>query len=117
WHGLGISSDVWISNLSPDTNLAFVLADAGFDVWLANSRGNHYTLADPLKVSIDEIGYEDVPRVVDYVLGVTRRDRLDYLGYSQGTTAVFAALSVNEELNRRIGAVYALAPALRPRTS
>ncbi|KAI8852352.1 hypothetical protein BC829DRAFT_384920, partial [Chytridium lagenaria] len=51
------------------------------------------------------------PVVVDYVLGCTRRERVAYLGYSQGTTAIFAALSVNGELNDKISALSPIPPS------
>ncbi|KAI9100356.1 Alpha/Beta hydrolase protein [Phlyctochytrium arcticum] len=131
WHGLFIQSGAFVcSPGGPTTNLAFVLADAGFDVWLANSRGSVYSRHHAhlpsaeehmfqskywKYVGMDEMAKFDVPAVVKYVCQMTGWSKVGYLGYSQGTAQMFMSLSLSEEMNERVACFVAMAPAMRPR--
>lgn len=72
---------------------AYLLADAGYDVWMGNARGTeisrqHVTL-DPEKeefwaYSWQHIGQKDLPAFIDYILEKTQYKKVTYVGYSQG---------------------------------
>ncbi|XP_033107834.1 gastric triacylglycerol lipase-like [Anneissia japonica] len=117
-HGLLASSTNWLTNLRNES-LGYILADAGFDVWLGNIRGNTYSRNNShLKPSeeafwewsFDEMAAIDLPSMVDYVLKVTNQKQLSYVGHSQGTTMGFIAFSNNQQLAKKINVFVALAP-------
>ncbi|XP_073949065.1 lipase 3-like [Choristoneura fumiferana] len=118
-HGLlGCSGDFVI--MGPERSLAYILADAGYDVWLGNLRGNTYTTHQNLsrndkefwEYSFHEHGKYDIPSMIDKVLNVTGLPKIMYIGYSMGTTSFFTMTAQRPEYNDKIIAMVALAPAV-----
>ncbi|KAI8048325.1 Alpha/Beta hydrolase protein [Gilbertella persicaria] len=123
-HGFLMSSEVWVSNTEEYSNLPFILAREGYDVWLGNSRGNKYSQYhvhlnpnhQPFwNFSINEFAMRDLPDTVDYILAQTGAPNLTYIGFSQGTAQAFAGLSINADLNKKVNLFIALAPATTPK--
>ncbi|KAF5298366.1 hypothetical protein FQR65_LT01144 [Abscondita terminalis] len=118
--GVVCGSDIWV-NMGLNDSLGFVLADKGYDVWLANYRGTtwsrkHQTF-DPdtnpkefFDYSFQEIAAYDVPAMIDYILDVTKQENLMYVGHSQGTTSFFAMAASKPEYQKKIRFMTALAP-------
>lgn len=117
-HGLLGSADDWLL-MGPGKSLAYLLADAGYDVWLGNARGNKYSrrhtskhpaLNDFWQFGTDEVALHDLPAMIDYVLKTSGQEKLHYVGHSQGTTAFFALAADFPAYNEKIISMHALAP-------
>lgn len=94
------------------------MADAGYEVWLGNNRGNTYSNTneyysydddDFWNFSWDEMANVDLPTMIDYVLAETGEEQLYYVGHSEGTTQAFAGFQ-NATLASKIKLFVALAP-------
>ncbi|CAL1407248.1 unnamed protein product [Linum trigynum] len=105
-HGVLMDGMTWLL-LPPSQSLAFVLADKGYDVWIANSRGTkysrgHVSLTTDDKAywnwSWDELVNYDLPATVGYVHNQTGQN-MHYVGHSQGTLTALAAFSNGQLMN------------------
>ena len=122
-HGLLSQADTWTMNekhMAP----AYQLADAGYDVWLGNNRGNKYSETHRsmqfnknatafFDYSFQELGEYDLPAQIDKVRLVTGQDKITYIGHSQGTSQMFYALTTNnKEIAAKVNLFIALAPVV-----
>lgn len=81
------------------------LADAGYDIWLANNRGTWYSQGHlQYDATVDdeywmfswaEMGLYDDPANIKEVQSATGYEKIIYLGYSQGTIQMFYAMAHN----------------------
>lgn len=122
FHGLGTASDEWLLQSDVQNNLPFILANAGYDVWLANARGTDFSqghvkldAGKDLKYwdfSFHEMGIYDFPAILNIMLSETGNDKIFFIGHSLGGAVYAAALSERPELNDKIHASILLAPAV-----
>lgn len=118
-HGLLGSSADWVIT-GPGKALPYILSDAGYDVWLANARGNTYSRSH-VSLSTDsfafwnftfhDIAQHDLPAVIDHIMNLKGWDiKINYIGHSMGTTILFSLLSTKQQYNKILRAGFALAP-------
>lgn len=117
-HGLLGSADDYVV-AGPESGLAYLLADEGYDVWMGNARGTKHSRrhvhlkpseAKFWDFSWHEIGTFDLPAMIDCVLDETTAKSLKYIGHSQGTTTFFVMTSERPEYNEKVSLMVALSP-------
>ena len=74
-HGIQDGSSAWVIN-DPEKAMGFKLADAGFDVWLANNRGNDFSRSHEYldvdseqfwEFDFEDMGLYDIPAFVNKI--------------------------------------------------
>ncbi|XP_037953966.1 lipase 3-like [Teleopsis dalmanni] len=117
-HGMLSSSSDWVL-MGPGKALAYILSDAGYDVWMGNARGNRYSRNNTRlstlhpyfwRFSWHEIGINDISAMIDHILQTTGETATHYVGHSQGTTVYFVLMSSRPEYNEKIKTAHLLAP-------
>ncbi|XP_017896614.1 PREDICTED: LOW QUALITY PROTEIN: gastric triacylglycerol lipase-like [Capra hircus] len=117
-HGLFVTGSIWISS-PPNSSPGFLLAEAGYDVWIGNSKGSRwsqkhlYLKADSKEFwafSYDEMIKCDLLATIDFVVKKTGQKQIYYVGYSLGTTIAFGVFTINPQLAEKIKIHFSLAP-------
>jgi pimeloyl-ACP methyl ester carboxylesterase len=91
-----------------------MLAKLGFDVWIGNNRGNRVSKdennndAEYWAYNFDHLVEYDQPAIIEGVLRETGKEKVIYLGHSQGSTQFLLGLGVHRELSCKIAAFIGL---------
>jgi len=119
-HGLLCSSADWVV-ATPTKGLGYILAEAGYDVWMGNYRGNTYsrnhTFFNPddgnggfWDFTWDEMAHYDLPAMIEKALKETGKEELQYVGHSMGTTGFMAMAHYRPDIMDKIRLANFLSP-------
>lgn len=110
-HGVFDSADFVVCH-GPEDSPAFYLANLGYDVWVANSRGNKYsrqhkTLNPDKDYDFWQFSFyemiEDYKANINFILSQTGYSKIPVIGHSQGTSSMLAGLSTqNDWFSQRV---------------
>ncbi|KAK1404374.1 Lipase [Heracleum sosnowskyi] len=106
-HGILVDGMTWLLN-SADQSLALILADNGYDVWIANTRGTRFSRRhvslDPSNPDFwdwtwDELVAHDLPATIDFVFNLTGH-KIHYVGHSMGTLVALTSFSEGKQVDK-----------------
>ncbi|XP_011548284.3 lipase 3 [Plutella xylostella] len=110
-HGLYLTGDDCLIP-GPGKAHCYIYNDACYDVWVPNNRGNRYgrnhIRLNPDRdsafwdYSLEEHSYKDLPAAIDYVLKETGKEKLVFVGHSQGVTMLMLLCAEKPEYNDKI---------------
>merc|ERR1711962_61227 len=119
-HGLTDASSTWVVAGPDSGGPAFRMAEQGYDVWLGNFRGNHYSRNhETLNADTDhefwmflgdEMAKYDLPAMLNYVMETTRQEKIYYIGHSMGTTTFMVMNSLDPSWADKVELAVLLAP-------
>lgn len=119
-HGLFRNSADFLAT-GPNVALPYLLADHGFDIFIGNSRGSKYCnehekfsnkSSEFWNFSWHEIGYYDLPAMIEFAINKSGTSKVFYTGHSQGCTSVLALLSTRPSYNCLISQLHLMAPSV-----
>uniref|UniRef100_T1JGF4 Partial AB-hydrolase lipase domain-containing protein n=1 Tax=Strigamia maritima TaxID=126957 RepID=T1JGF4_STRMM len=105
--GLSCKPNIYVTS---SDSIAYFLADHGFDVWLGNNRGNlHYSrhvrypkLSNKFwNFSWEEIGYYDIPAMINNILKKTGYQQLVLISYSMTSASALALHATSPLYNQK----------------
>jgi len=116
-HGFLDASHTWVLN-EGNESLAFLVASAGYRVYLTNIRGNEYSNvvspnsgdSDYYDFSYDDMIRYDVPAILSFVQEHSGSSAVHWIGHSQGTLIMFGALASGIVRPDSLLSFHALAP-------
>ena len=85
--GLLSNYETWFTQ-NVDNSPPFIYAQAGFDVWFGNSRGNSFSQRHIRDDTSDkefwnfsqyEMGIYDLPVMLDYITNLTKQEKITYI--------------------------------------
>ncbi|BES98512.1 Hypothetical protein NTJ_11327 [Nesidiocoris tenuis] len=120
-NGFMMHSDAWVVQKEMDSNIAFVFAALGYDVWLGDQRGTirstgHVNMSSDAHNqkywdhAFDEISVYDTSAFIDFILVQTGYRKLNFMCISLGCTFHAVLISERPQYNDKILAAFYFVP-------